>query len=138
MRSSRHLVQLFVSTVLLAVAACGGAQPADPASTADLVLRGGRVVTVDSAMPEAEAIAIRADTIIAVGTNDDIASYIGDATEVIELDGMMAMPGFIESHAHFLGIGDAKMQLDLMNVNNWAEIVAMVAAATRDAGPDHR
>lgn len=136
MRSSRHLVQLFAPTLLFAMAACGGAQPADPASTADLVLRGGRVVTVDSAMPEAEAIAIRADTIIAVGTNDDIASYIGDATEVIELDGVMAMPGFIESHAHFLGIGDAKMQLDLMNVNNWDEIVAMVAAATRDAGPD--
>ncbi|MGH7577502.1 MAG: amidohydrolase [Longimicrobiales bacterium] len=136
MRSSRHLVQLLVSPILLVVAACGGAPPMDSGTVADLVLRGGRVVTVDSAMPEAEAIAIGGDTIIAVGTDDDIALYIGDATEVIELDGMMAMPGFIESHAHFVGIGDAKMQLDLMTVSNWDEIVAMVGAAARDAGPD--
>lgn len=136
MKSSRHLVQRLASPILLAVGACGGAPPMDSGTVADLVLRGGRVVTVDSAMPEAEAIAIGGDTIIAVGTDDDIASYIGDATEVIELDGMMAMPGFIESHAHFVGIGDAKMQLDLMTVSNWDEIVAMVGAAARDAGPD--
>ncbi|NIM51079.1 MAG: amidohydrolase family protein [Gemmatimonadales bacterium] len=106
-----------------------------PQVPADLVLRGGKVVTVDDAMPEAEAIAVKGDTILAVGTNDDINAFIGAETAVIELRGKLAIPGFIESHGHFMGIGRAKMQLDLMHVANWDEIVSMVAAAVADAPP---
>lgn len=134
MRSSRYLVKPLALLAALGAAACGAAPSVD-SDAADLVLRGGRVVTVDDARPDAEAIAVKDDTIVAVGTNEEIARYIGGSTEVIELDGMMAMPGFIESHAHFTGIGDAKLQLDLMNVGNWDEIVAMVAAAARDLAP---
>jgi predicted amidohydrolase YtcJ len=130
----RILLRAWLGSLVVAVAAagCGAQAPVDPALAADLVLRGGRVVTVDSVMPEAEAIAVKGDTILAVGSSREIERYIGAATEVIELNGMMAMPGFIESHGHFLGIGAAKMQLDVMHVNNWDDIVAMVGAATRD------
>ncbi|MDH3369520.1 MAG: amidohydrolase, partial [Gemmatimonadota bacterium] len=62
-----------------------------------------------------------------------MSRYIGRATEVIDLGGRLAIPGFIEGHGHFLGIGSAKMQLDLMHVANWHEIVAMVADAASDA-----
>jgi predicted amidohydrolase YtcJ len=123
-------------TMLAALAGCAaGDSPADPASAADLVLRGGKVVTVSDAMPEAQAIAMKGDTILAVGTDEDMAKYIGDATQVIELNGMLAVPGLIESHGHFLGIGDANMQLDVMHVNNWNDIVAMVGAAAKDVAP---
>ncbi len=135
MSTPRSLAFVSILAATVQLAGCGAAPAVDPALAADLVLRGGKVVTVDSARPEAEAIAVKGDTIVAVGTNEEIARYIGDATEVIELNGMMAMPGFIESHGHFTGIGDAKLQLDLMHVNNWDEIVAMVAAAVRDAAP---
>ncbi|MGH7446062.1 MAG: amidohydrolase [Longimicrobiales bacterium] len=103
---------------------------------ADLVLRNGHVVTVDSAMPEAEAVAVRGHSIIAVGSDEEIAGYIGSATEVIDLNGRLAIPGFIEGHGHFSGVGEKLLNLDLMNVRNWDEVVGMVAAAARDAKTD--
>jgi len=119
--------------VLIAVAGwLGTACRSEPDVAADLVLRGGTVVTVDEARPEAEAIAIKGDTILAVGSNREISRYVGRGTDVIELHGQLAIPGFIESHAHFLGIGDASLQLDLMTADTWQEIVGMVAAMVSD------
>jgi predicted amidohydrolase YtcJ len=92
-------------------------------------------VTVDPDVPDGEAIAILDDTILAVGSDRDIRQYVGRETEVIALNGQLAIPGFIDSHGHFLGIGNAKMQLDLMSVANWDEIVTMVEAAVSDAPP---
>jgi len=100
-----------------------------------LVLRNGKVVTVDAAMPEAQAIAIRGDRIVAVGTNQAIQAYVGSATEVIDLRGQLAIPGLVESHGHFMGLGQSKLTLDLMDVKDWDEIVAMVAAAAKQAKP---
>jgi len=102
---------------------------------ADLVLKNGKVVTVDKSNPEAQALAVRGETIVAVGTDKQIDAYIGETTQVIDLDGKLAIPGFIESHGHFTGIGRAKMQLNLMNVTNWDEIIAMVAEAVESAQP---
>lgn len=102
---------------------------------ADLVLRNGRVVTVDPARPEAQAVAIRADRIAAVGTNEEIARFIGPRTEVIDLGGKLAIPGFVEAHGHFLGLGHAKTILDLTKARSWADIVAMVEAAAKKAEP---
>lgn len=102
---------------------------------ATLVLRNGKIVTVDSAMPEAQAIAVRGDRIAAVGSNDAIQRYVGPSTQVIDLKGQLAIPGLIESHGHFMGLGQSKMTLDLMDVKSWDEIVAMVAAAAKQAKP---
>jgi len=118
-----------------ALALAVGCTPAEPEIPADLVLRGGKVVTVDPNVPDGEAIAVLDDTILAVGSDREIQQYIGRDTEVIDLDGQLAIPGFIDSHGHFLGIGNAKMQLDLMNVANWDEIVTMVEVAVSDAPP---
>ena len=120
-------IPLFI--LAAATIACGESGP----GTADLVLRGGKVVTVDDALPEAQAIAVKGDTILAVGTTDEINAYVGRRTEIIELEGRLAIPGFVESHAHFLGVGDAHLQLDLMDVQNWDEIVSMVQALAGDA-----
>ncbi len=112
-------------------AACSGPR-VEPAT---LVLRNGKIVTVDDEKPEAQALAARGDTIVAVGTNEEIQPYIGSATEVIDLEGRLAIPGFIESHGHFTGVGQAKMSLNLMHVKNWDEIVQMVAEAVTRAEP---
>jgi predicted amidohydrolase YtcJ len=123
--------------VALVAGVLAGACAAGPQlEAADLVLRNGVVVTVDDALPEAEAVAIRGHTILAVGSNEEIARYIGRETEVIDLNGRLAIPGFIEGHGHFMGLGQAKMNLDLMNVRNWDDVVQMVGAATRDAPRD--
>lgn len=102
---------------------------------ADLVLRNGKIVTVDSARPEAAALAARGDTIVAIGSDREVAPYVGASTRIIDLQGRLAVPGFIEGHGHFLGIGQAKMNLELMAVRNWDEVVAKVSEAARKAEP---
>jgi hypothetical protein len=102
---------------------------------ADMVLMNGKIVTMDEAKPEAEALAVRGDSIVAVGSTKDIKRYIVKTTEVIDLGGKLAIPGFIDSHAHFTGIGEAKKELDLMYVKNWDEILAKVKEAVQKAQP---
>jgi predicted amidohydrolase YtcJ len=110
----------------------GGTAQAPPA---DLVLTNGRIVTVDDARPEVQALAVSGDRIEALGSADEIKSLVGPNTKVIDLGGQLAIPGFIESHGHFTGVGGAQLQLNLMNVDSWDTIVAMVAEAVSHAKP---
>lgn len=96
---------------------------------AHLVLTNGKIVTVDPDQPEAEALAVMGDTIAAVGSSADLAAFIGDATTVIDLEGKLAIPGFIEGHGHYMGLGESRMILDLTTARSWDDIVAMVAEA---------
>jgi len=102
---------------------------------ADLVLRYGKIVTMQSSAPEVEALAARGGKIVAIGTNQQIQSYIGPSTKIVNLRGRLAIPGFIEGHGHFMGLGASKMSLNLRDVKNWDQIVAMVAAAAHEAKP---
>ena len=115
--------------ILLFVLGCD----AEPDQAADLVLRNGRVVTVDSTLPEAEAVAILGDRIMHVGSNEEVGARIGSETRVIDLQGRLAVPGFIEGHAHFMGLGNAQLSLDLTTARTWEEIVAMVEDAAGSA-----
>jgi predicted amidohydrolase YtcJ len=121
----------------LIVAACLtlGISFASAADLADIVLRGGKVVTLDERQPQAEAIAIRGQRIEAVGSVAQINKLIGSQTRVIELGGRMAMPGFIEGHGHFLSLGDSKRKLDLSQAATWDEIVELVAKRSRETPP---
>lgn len=103
---------------------------------ASLVLRNGRIVTLDEGRPEVRALAARGDEIVAIGSEAEVATWIGAGTQVIDLEGRLAIPGFIEGHAHFLGIGDSKMQLPLADARRWSDIVAMVELAADAARDD--
>ncbi|AEP29095.1 amidohydrolase [Brumicola nitratireducens] len=105
------------------------------ATIADRVLTGGTIITVDPDQPEAQAIALKDGRILAVGNVENIASYIGDSTEVINLDDRVAIPGFIEGHGHFLSLGQALMTLDLVPTRSFQDIVDMVAQAAKNAEP---
>ena len=105
------------------------------AQPADLVLRNGKIVTMEASVPEVQALAARGGKIVAVGTNQQMQAYIGSSTKVIDLGGRLAIPGFIEGHGHFTSLGASKMSLNLRDVKNWDQIVAMVAAAAREAKP---
>jgi predicted amidohydrolase YtcJ len=100
---------------------------------ADLVIVNARVVTVDPDVPEAEAVAVRGDRIVAVGTSREIRRYAGSGTEVIDAGGRLVVPGFIEGHGHYLGLGNARMTIDLLDVTRWEDLVAIVGTASRDA-----
>ncbi len=111
----------------LALAACAKA----PMATADLVLSGGKIVTLDAGRPEVTALAARGGRIAALGSDAEIARWIGPSTRVVELEGRLATPGLIEGHGHFSGIGQAAMVLSLGPLPDWEAIVAAVAAAAR-------
>ncbi|MEM7503891.1 MAG: amidohydrolase [Pseudomonadota bacterium] len=119
---------------LAALVACGSPAPSGP--TADLVLMNGNVVTVDPDIPNTTAIAIAGDRIVGVGGDHVIGEFIGDATEVIDLNGQTAIPGFIEGHGHYTSFGGSLLILDFRYAKSFAEIVSMVAesATTTPAG----
>ena len=73
----------------------------DPASAADLIISGGPIVTMDSANPDAEAVAIKDGKIIAVGSRKKINSYRGANSEQLDLAERTLIPGFIDGHSHF-------------------------------------
>lgn len=102
---------------------------------ADLVLLNGKVLTMDPARPEASALAVAGDRVLAVGSDAEIRKLAGDGTRVVDLAGKTAMPGFIDGHAHLVGIGDARIALDLRGAKSWDEVVSRVAAAARKARP---
>lgn len=120
---------IFSLLLMAVVAGCA----ATPPEIADLVLINGRVVTVDEARPTAQAVAIVGDRIAAVGSDRAIRRHIGPDTRTIDLAGQLVVPGFIDGHAHFMGMGEARLNLDLTRVTRWDEIVAMVADAAATA-----
>jgi len=124
-----------VISCLALLAGLSGCVSSEPVELADLVLRGGVVVTVDDALPEAEAIAVAGYKIVAVGSDREINAYVGRDTEVIDLEGRLAIPGLIEGHGHFMSMGWAKTTLDLTRAATWDEIVELVREAAREAEP---
>src|ERR1035437_6421130 len=105
------------------------------AQPADLVLRNGKIVIMNPAAPAAQALAVRAGKITALGADGAASQWIGPNTKVIDLHGMLAIPGFIEGHGHFTGVGEFRMGLDLREARTWDEIVAQVARAVKQAKP---
>ncbi len=122
-----------VGVVALGVSVAG--QTAPQVAPADLVLRGGRIITLDDGTPAAQALAARNGAIVFVGSNTDVAKFLGPATRVINLLGQTAIPGFIEGHGHFTGVGENKINLDLMGTKSWDAIVHEVAMAVEKAKP---
>lgn len=127
MKYSYFLLLAFV--VLLAVSCGPTIQPAD------MVILGGTVYTVNDDQPLVEAVAIRGNRIEFTGTEKEAKKYIGENTEVINLEGKTMTPGFIEGHGHFMGVGYNELNLDLMYVKSYEELVAKVKEAVGKAQP---
>jgi len=90
---------------------------------------------MDKKNPSAQAIAIKDDRIFQLGTSSDIESLADESTKIIDLEGNFAMPGFIEGHGHFSGMGKMLMNLNFLKSKNWDEIVAMVAEKVKTTKP---
>jgi hypothetical protein len=102
---------------------------------ADTIFLNGNLYTVNDRQPRAEALAVQNGRIIAIGSNADIEKLKSENTEVIDLQGQFVMPGFIEGHGHFSGLGQSLMNLNFLKSKSWAEIVAMVAEKAKTAKP---
>jgi predicted amidohydrolase YtcJ len=102
---------------------------------ADLILKNGRFFTADDNFQQVTAVAISADTILALGSDTDIVRYAGDNTRIIDLNGAFAMPGFIEGHGHFLSLGESLQNLNLLHTSSWQQIVEMVKSKAASVQP---
>jgi predicted amidohydrolase YtcJ len=134
---------------------------------ADLVVVNGRVYTVDPQRAEAQAVAIRGDRIVAVGSTAEVAALRGPRTQVIDAGGRAIIPGLHDAHGHVLGLGESLQQIDLRGTpsaqtvldkvrtraaqlpkgrwilgrgwdqNDWPEAAWPTAAQLDTAAPDH-
>ena len=98
----RALPILLAVTVAAGIATTG--LPQAPATPADLLIVNARVYTVDGGQPEAQAIAIRGDRLLIVGTTADALARRGPSTQVIDADGRAVVPGLHDAHGHVLGL----------------------------------
>jgi len=94
---------------------------------ADRVLNNGKVWTVNPEQPWAEAVAILEDTIVKVGTSEQMEPLIGNNTEVIDLKGAFILPGFIDCHTHFLEGGYSLASVQLKDARSKEEFVSRIA-----------
>jgi len=114
---------------MLALANCSAQQ-------ADTVLKNGTIYTVDKDMSAVAALAISDGKIIRVGSNEQVESLIGPNTHVIDLKGKTVVPGLIDSHYHFLGVGQREFNLNLDGTVSMAQCMELVKAelAQKKAG----
>lgn len=120
---------------LLFLALFAWACKSGPENPADQVFVNGIIYTVDETNPKVEAVAIKDGLILAVGTSEEIQAYVGESTETIDLQGKTMTPGLIESHAHLMGIGYNKLEIDLMYVKTYDELIEKIAEAAAKAQP---
>lgn len=116
-------MKIFLLTISIAIlfTACNSKKQAD------LILKNGKVYTIDGKFSIAEAFAVADGKILEVGTNDVIlASY--DAKEIIDAEGKAVYPGLIDAHAHFLRYGQGLQNADLVGTQSWAEILRNLKA----------
>jgi predicted amidohydrolase YtcJ len=84
----------------------------DAGPPADTIFFGDNIVTMDPNQPTVEAVAVRGETIVAAGAKSDVMALQGDETRVVDLGDHALLPGFIDSHSHFIGAADEGLSLD--------------------------
>jgi predicted amidohydrolase YtcJ len=109
--------------------------PLQSRDTADLVFKNGNVYTANDKAPQAQAIAIKADRIVFVGTNAAAQRYVGANTRVVDLQGKTVLPGFTDSHQHLSGVGQREMTLNLEGTSSLEDFLAKVKARVDQAKP---
>lgn len=129
----------FVFASALLAAACGGStpsQPAAPANPPDLVIVNGKVHVADEANTVVQAVAVKGNTILKLGTTDEIKALAGPTTRVIDAKGATVTPGFTDSHVHFIQGGFALQQVDLAGLTTLDQVQSAIKdfAAKQPAG----
>ncbi len=121
-----------IPTILLFLSiSCGGPDH----QKADLVIKNGNIYTVDVSNAKASTVAVVDGKIVYVGQEENMEEWIGENTEVIDLNGKTMTPGWVEGHGHFLGMGISKLNLELLDVTSYETLVERVEEAVKSASP---
>jgi predicted amidohydrolase YtcJ len=111
---------------MLALVFCASGMINLQAQTADMILLNGNVYTVNEKQPHAEAIGIKGDRIIFVGSNSDAPKLRGARTRIIDLQGKTVVPGLTDSHCHIFGIGERELTLNLEDTKSLEDFLVKV------------
>ena len=121
--------------LILAFGLVTGCGKAREGNMVDLVLVNGKVWTGDRERPWAEAVAVGGRAILAVGTTAEMRKLSPSAIKLVDLGGALVLPGFIDSHTHFLAGGFALKSIQLHDAKSREEFVARIAAKAREFVP---
>jgi predicted amidohydrolase YtcJ len=133
MRKTEERMKVFLSIVAMAVIVFFSSSCSKGGKDmADLILINGTIHTLDPARPRAEAVAIRDGRILKVGATAEVRGLAGKETRTIDLAGGFVLPGFIDSHTHFLNGGFSLSSIQLRDVRTREEFAAKVAAKVKD------
>lgn len=130
-----------IATIFLSMTALFGLLPGastiaiTEVVTADVVFKNGNVYTVNERQPRAEAIAVKGDRIVFVGSNTDVKRYEGKGTRIHDLRGATVLPGLTDAHNHLIGVGQREMTLNLEGTASLEELLAKVKARVERARP---
>ena len=126
-------VILLVASLLLLTLFIAAPQRAQ--SVADIVFKNGNVYTANDKSAKAQAIAVKGDKIVFVGTNEAAQKFVGANTRVVDLKGNTVLPGFTDAHQHLSGVGQREMTLNLEGTTSLNDLLAKVKARVDQAQP---
>src|ERR1043166_5786198 len=119
-------MKVFAAIVVAIVSAFALSPSAPKVASADLVFKNGNIYTVNEKQPAAEAVAVKGDRIVFVGSNRDVQKYVGKNTRVVDLHGETMVPGMTDAHHHLEGVGFREMTLNLEGITNLPDFLAKV------------
>jgi len=123
----RRLFGHLLTAILAMIPACRATPPAD------LVLRGGKIASVDAAFSIQEAVAVLGDRIVFVGSRKDAGRFIGPKTRVLDLEGKLVLPGLIDAHGHMYSLALELSHLNITGTKSHREIIDAVAEKAKTA-----
>jgi predicted amidohydrolase YtcJ len=118
-----------------AAAACGGTQPKNAEPVADLIVVNARAWTVDPARPQAEAVAVHGDRIVAVGSTGEVRRLAGPAARIVDAGGRFLMPGFHDAHIHLMTGGHQLDAVDLKDAPTPDEFARRIGERAKSRPP---
>ncbi|HKE59812.1 MAG TPA: amidohydrolase, partial [Pyrinomonadaceae bacterium] len=125
-----RLLLIVVSVLLLSTGP--GTRPVEPA---DMVFKNGNVYTAADQMAHAQAVAIKGDRVVFVGTDSEAQKFVGQNTRVVDLHGKTVFPGFVDAHQHLSGVGFREMTLNLEGTTSLEDFLAKVKSRVDQAKP---
>jgi predicted amidohydrolase YtcJ len=111
-------MRAFVSIVVVLLSAFMLSPNSAKVPPADLVFKNGNIYTVNERQPSAEAVAVKGDRIVFVGSNREVQAYVGAKTRVVDLGGKTMVPGMADAHHHLSGVGFREMTLNLEGITS--------------------
>src|SRR5262245_30670143 len=116
-----YFCSLFSFCMFVSTHAPGQAKPA-----ADLIVTNARIWTVDKTRPQAEALAVLGERIVAVGSAADVDAWHGPQTRVLDAKGRLLLPGFNDAHVHFVDGGSGLQEVQLKDASTPQEFARRI------------